>query len=97
MLREGRIEIKGKGPFGVCFRSEFPTPWMTDEIGFYEAEDIIIFLVDSILVPPQEATKAVLEAMTIGLSVTQKVVCSDLQLQDLFRSTMSINYFRHAS
>jgi len=96
MLCEGRIEIKGKGPFGVCFRSEFPKPWMTDEIGFYEAEEVINFLVDSMLVPPQEASKAVLEAMTEGRSTMEKVVCSDLQLRKLFRPT-SINVFRHAS
>jgi|SRR5215469_2694719 len=97
MLREGRIEINGKGPFGVCFRSEFPTPWVSDEIGFCESEELIIFLIDSMLVHPQAASKAVVEAMTRRRSMTEKVVCSDLQLRRLFRPTISINVFRHAS
>ena len=96
MVRKGRIEIEMKGSFVVCFRSEFPEPWMTDEIGFYEAEEIVIFLVDSMHVPPQEASKAVLEAMTRGRSKMEKVACSDLRLQKLFSPTKSIDVFRHA-
>jgi hypothetical protein len=87
MLHEGRIEMEGKGPFLVCFRPEGCDPWATSKIGFYEAEETIMFLIDSMGLPPDDASKAVLESISGGRSVSQKVVCSDQQLQSIFGPT----------
>jgi hypothetical protein len=97
MLHEGRIEIEGKGTFEVCFRSEGSEPWTTGRIGFYEAEETIMFLVDSMFLPPQEAGKAVLEAIVGCRSVVEKVVCSDQQLQSIFGPRLYVASARRAS
>ena len=89
MLHKGRLEIEGKGPFVVCFRSEGGKPWTTRRIGFNESEETIMFLVDSQLLPPQEAAKLVLDAITKGRSVSQKIVCSDQQLKSRFGRTLN--------
>lgn len=97
MLHKGRIEIEGKGPFEVCFSSEGCEPWTTSKIGFYEAEETIMFLVDSLNLPPQEAGKAVYQAIAEGRSVVEKVVCSDQDLGRIFRPTMRVASARRAS
>ena len=84
MVHEGRIEMEGKGPFLVCFRPEGCEPWTTSKIGFYEAEEIIMFLIDSMGLPPDKACEAVLESISGGQSVSQKVACSDQQLHSIF-------------
>jgi hypothetical protein len=88
MLHEGRIEMEGKGPFLVCFRPEGGDPWTTSKIGFYEAEETIMFLIDSMGLPPDDASKAVLESISGGRSDSRKVVCSDQQLQSIFGPTL---------
>jgi hypothetical protein len=74
MLQRGQIEVGWNGAFEVCFRSESCEPWATSKIGFYEAEETIMFLVSSLLLPPQEAGKLVAEAIAEGRSVSEKVV-----------------------
>jgi hypothetical protein len=77
MLHRGQIEVEWKGAFEVCFQSESGEPWATSKIGFYDAEETVMFLVSSLLLPPQEAGKLVAEALAEGRSVSEKVVCSD--------------------
>jgi len=97
MLHKGRIEIKGKGPFGVLFWSEEREPWMTKKLGFYEAEDTIMFLIDPLLLPPQEACRVVLDAIANGRSVSQEVTFSDQQLQGIFGPNLHLSSTRIAS
>jgi hypothetical protein len=44
--------------------------------GFYEAKETIMFLVDSLSLPPQNASKVVQDALANGGSVSEIVVCS---------------------
>jgi hypothetical protein len=85
MLHRGRIEIQGMGPFEVCFRSGSGQPRTTKKIGFYEVEETAMFLVDSLSLPAPEAAKLARDAIALGWSVSQTVVCSDQQLQSVFR------------
>jgi hypothetical protein len=97
MLYKGRLEIEGKGPFAVCFRSEGGKPWTTRKIGFNESEETIMFLVDWELLSPQEAANLVLDAITKGRSVSQKIVCSKQQLQSGLGRTLHDCSDRRAS
>jgi hypothetical protein len=83
MFHKGRIEVHGTGPFGVFFWSEDRQAWTTKKIGFYEAEDTIMFLVESLLLPPDEVGRMVLDAMANGWSVSQEVTLSDQQLESI--------------
>jgi hypothetical protein len=97
MLHEGRIEIECTGAFGVWFRSENCEPLATSKIGFQEAEETIVFLIGSLLLPPQEASKAVGEAIAWGRSIIERVVCSDQQLRRIFHPKAQVASARHAS
>lgn len=97
MLHKGRIEIEWTGAFGVGFRSGTCEPLATSKICFYEAEETLVFLVGSLLIPPQEAGKAVAEAIDGGRSSIEKVVCSDQQLQNIFRPRLYDVSARRAS
>lgn len=52
MLHKGRLEIRGKSPFEICFRREDCEPWTTRKCGFYESEETIMFLIDSLSLSP---------------------------------------------
>ena len=97
MLHSGRVEIQWKGAFEVCFRSESREPLTTSKIRFHEAEETIMFLVDSLFLPPQEVAKAVLDAIAKGQSASQSVVCSDQQLQSIFGPRVYVGGARRAS
>jgi hypothetical protein len=97
MLHQGRIEIKGKGPFGVFFWSEEREGWTTKKLSFYEAEDTIMFLIDPLLLPPQEACRMVLDAIANGRGVSEEVTYSDQQLQSVFGPNLHPNSTRIAS
>ena len=95
MLHRGRIEIEWKGAFEVCFRSE--SGWATSKVVFYEAEEALMFLIDSMSLPPQEVSKAMVEAMVGNRSAIDKVVSSDQQLQSIFRPRICVRNDRLAS
>ena len=97
MLHTGRLEIRWKGPFEVRFRCEDCESWTTRKRRFYEAEGIIMFLIDSLSLSPQDASKLVLNALANGRSVSQKVVCSDQQLQSIFGPGLYVTSTRRAS
>ena len=95
MLHRGRIEIEWKGAFEVCFRSE--SGWATSKVVFYEAEEALMFLIDSVSLPPQEVSKAMVEAMAGGRSAIEEVVSSAQQLQSIFRPRICVTNARLAS
>ena len=94
MLHRGRIEIEWKGAFEVCFRSE--SGWATSKVAFYEAE-ALMFLIDSLFLPPQEVGKAMVEAMAGSPGAIEEVVSSDQQLQSIFRPRICVTNSRLAS
>ena len=95
MLHRGRIEIEWRGAFEVCFRSE--RGWATSKVAFYEAEEALMLLIDSVFLPPQEVSKAIIEAMDGSRSAIEEVVCSDQQLESIFRPRICVTNDRLAS
>jgi hypothetical protein len=96
MLHKGRIEIQGKGPFGVFFWSEEREPWTTKKVSFYETEDTIMFLIDPLLLHPQEACRIVLDAIANGRGVSEEETYSDQQLQSVFGPNLHLGSTRQA-
>ena len=94
MPHRGRIEVEWKGAFEVCFRSE--SGWATSKVAFYEAEEALMFLIDSLFLPPQEVGKAMVEAMAGSPGAIEEVVSSDQQLQSIFGPRLYVASARRA-
>jgi hypothetical protein len=91
MLHTGHLQIEWKGFLEICFSCETCKPTVTSTTIFPEAEEALMFLIDSELpLPAGELAKGVRDAIARPRVAVSLALClADEQLRTMFPTTVN--------